>query len=149
LSSLAPSAPLPGGAGPQVSCPSQDGEGPPQPHLVFVEPQVIALDGLTVAVVDSANACDEMSNFVDRYRAQLASIAARLDQRPAWLIGHRPIWGVEGTADAPAVGCDNQPGTRPAQSYGELHRTLPRALAGPTAAALLPKVDLLLAGHMH
>lgn len=146
---LGPSSDLPAGGGAQVSCPSQDGEGPPQPHLVFVEPQVIALDGLTVAVLDSANACDEMSNFVDRYRAQLASIAARLDDRPAWLIGHRPIWGVEGTADASPYMCDNQPGTGAPQPYGELNRTLQCALDTSTAAALLPKLDLLLAGHMH
>ncbi|HEV8240192.1 MAG TPA: metallophosphoesterase [Thermoanaerobaculia bacterium] len=149
---LGPSSDLPAGGGAQVSCPSQDGEGPPQPHLVFVEPQVIALDGLSVAVLDSANACDEMSNFVDRYRAQLAGIAARLPgrpERPTWLIGHRPIWGAEGTADGPPYACDNQPGTGTAQPYGVLNRTLQCALDAPTAAALLPKLDLLLAGHMH
>jgi hypothetical protein len=146
---LGPSSDLPAGGGAQVSCPSQDGEGPPQPHLVFVEPQVIALDGLTVAVLDNANACDEMSNFVDRYRAQLASIAARLDDRPAWLMGHRPVWGAEDTADAPPYACDNQPGTGAPQPYGELNRTLQCALDPPTASALLPELDLLLAGHMH
>jgi len=146
---LGPSSDLPAGGGAQVSCPSQDGEGPALPHLVFVEPQVIALDGLTVAVLDSANACDEMTNFIDRYRAQLQSIAARLNDKPAWLIGHRPIWGVEGTASAPPYACDNQPGTGSSQPYGVLNRTLQCALDSATADALLPKLDLLLAGHMH
>jgi hypothetical protein len=149
---LGPSSDLPAGGGAQVSCPSQDGEGPALPHLVFVEPQVIVLDGLTVAAVDNANACDEMTNFVDRYRAQLQSIAARLPEnpkQPAWLIGHRPIWGVEGTTSTPPYACDNQPGTGPAQTYGELNRTLQCALDGETSAALLPKLELLLAGHMH
>jgi len=170
---LGPSSALPAGGGAQVSCPSQDGEGPALPHLVFVEPQVIALDGLTVAALDSANACDEQTNFIDRYRAQLLSIAARVKDHPAWLIGHRPIWGVEGTADGPPYACDdqrgesttspdvvertpvgggsrnNQPGTDPPQPYGVLNRTLQCALDGPTAAQLLPKLDLLLAGHMH
>jgi len=149
---LGPSSDLPAGGGAQVSCPSQDGEGPALPHLVFVEPQVIALDGLTVAVLDSANACDEMTNFIDRYRAQLQSIAARLpghSEHPAWLIGHRPIWGVEGTTSTPPYQCDNQPGTGVAQPYGVLNRTLQCALAGPAAEELLPKLDLLLAGHMH
>ena len=146
---LGPSSALPAGGGTQVSCPSQDGEGPALPHLVFVEPQVIALDGVTVAVLDSANACDELINFADRYAAQLASIAARLDSRPAWLIGHRPIWGVEGTTTTPPYQCDNQPGTGAPQTYGVLNRTLECALAQPAAAPLLSKLDLLLAGHMH
>ena len=111
---------------------------------------MIALDGLTVAVLDSANACDEMTNFVDRYEAQLQSIAERLPRhaRPAWLIGHRPIWGVEGTASAPPYDCDNQPGTGAPQAYGVLNRTLQCALEG-TSDALLTRLDLLLAGHMH
>ncbi len=146
---LGPSSTLPAGGGAQVSCPSQDGEGPALPHLVFVEPQVIALDGLTVAALDSANACDEMTNFTDRYRAQLLSIAARVKDHPTWLIGHRPIWGVEGATTTPPYQCDNQPGTGAAQPYGVLNRTLQCALAGEAAGALLPKVDLFLAGHMH
>lgn len=116
---------------------------------MFVEPQVIALDGVTVAVLDSANACDELTNFADRYAAQLGSIAARLDGRPAWLIGHRPIWGVEGTTTTPPYQCNNQPGTGAPQTYGVLNRTLQCALADPPAGALLSKLDLLLAGHMH
>jgi hypothetical protein len=146
---LGPSSELPGGGGAQVSCPSQDGEGPALPHLVFVEPQVIALDGLTVAVLDSANACDELTAFTDRYAAQLRSLAARLEHRPAWLIGHRPIWGVEGPTTDPPYDCDNQPGTGTPAPYGVLNRTLQCALAGGAAAELLPRLDLLLAGHMH
>jgi hypothetical protein len=146
---LGPSSDLPAGGGAQVSCPSQDGEGPALPHLVFVEPQVIALDGLTVAVLDSANACDELAGFTDRYRRQLSSLAARLHGRPAWLIGHRPIWGVEGTTTTPPYRCDGGPGTGAPQPYAVLNRTLQCALADPAAAALLPQLDLLLAGHMH
>lgn len=154
---LGPSSELAAGGGKQVACPSQDGRGPALPHLVFVEPQVIELDGVTVAVLDSANACDEFAGFTDRYRAQLETLAARLDARsdrqagrqPAWLIGHRPIWAVEGTADAPPFTCDNQPGTGPIEPYGVLNRTLQCALTGPVGARLLPKLDLLLAGHLH
>ena len=154
---LGPSSALAAGGGKQVSCPSQDGEGPALPHLVFVEPQVIELDGVTVAVLDSANACDEFAGVVDRYRAQLEALATRLDGRsgrqagrqPAWLVGHRPIWAVEGTAGAPPFTCDNQPGTGPTEPYGVLNRTLQCALTGATGTRLLPKLDLLLAGHLH
>ena len=112
-------------------------------------PRVVALQDLTVAVLDSANACDELPNFNDTYAGQLAAVAARLDGRPAWLIGHRPIWGVEDAADGPLYGCDGQPVSGPAPPYGVLNVTLQCALAAGPGAALLPKLDLLLAGHMH
>lgn len=143
------SSQLPAGGGIQLACPSQDGEGPALPHLAFVPPRVVSLGGLTVAVLDSANACDELPNFTATYAGQLAAIAARLDSRPAWLIGHRPVWAVEGAADGPPYGCDGQPGSDPAASYGVLNRTLQCAFANESGAALLPKLDLLLAGHMH
>jgi hypothetical protein len=154
---LGPSSELAAGGGKQQSCPAQDGQGTALPHLVFGDPQVIELDGVTVAVLDSANACDEFAGFTDRYRTQLEALAARLDGRagrqlgrqPAWLISHRPIWAVEGTADAPPVTCDNQPGGGPVETYGVLNRTLQCALTGPTGTRLLPKLDLLLAGHLH
>ncbi len=141
---------LPEGGGAQLACPSQDGEGPAPPHLAFAPPRVVALDGLAVAVLDSANACDELPNFTDRYAAQLAAVAARLDRTTdAWLIGHRPVWGVEGDAGGPPFGCDGRPGSGPLADYAVLNRTLQCAFATDAGAALLPKLDLLLAGHMH
>jgi Calcineurin-like phosphoesterase len=152
---LGPSSNLPAGGGAQLACPPQENAGSTESHLVFVPPQVIALDGLTVAVVDSANACDQLDNFAGLYAQQLAGVAARLDGRDAdtaWLIGHRPVWGVEGATTDPPYRCDNQPGSGPAQPYAALTRTLQCALGGgvgAAGAALLPKLDLLLAGHMH
>lgn len=143
------SSQLPEGGGTQLACPSQDGEGPALPHLAFAPPRVIALDGLTLAVLDSANACDELPNFTDLYAGQLAEVAARIDGSPAWLVGHRPVWGVEGEADGPPYGCDGQPGTGAPATYSVLNRTLQCALAREPGAALLRKVDLLLVGHMH
>ncbi|MGH9361497.1 MAG: metallophosphoesterase [Thermoanaerobaculia bacterium] len=143
------SSQLPEGGGSQLACPSQDGEGPALPHLVFAPPRVVTLRGLTVAVLDSANACDELPNFTATYAGQLAAVAARLDGSPAWLIGHRPVWGVEDAADGPPFGCDGQPGSGPAAPYAVLNRTLQCALAAEAGAALLPELDLLLAGHMH
>jgi hypothetical protein len=110
------------------------------------------LDGLTVVSVDSANACDELNNFADRYAQQLASISTRLgrnDTGAVWLMGHRPPWGLEGTSSAPPVSCDNQPGTGSAQPYAAFNRTLQCAFASASGSALLPKLTLSLAGHMH
>jgi hypothetical protein len=137
------------GGGTQLACPSQDGEGPALPHLTFAPPRVVRLQGLSLAVLDSANACDELPNFTDRYAGQLAAVATRLDGTPAWLVSHRPVWGVDGSADSPPFGCDGQPGSGPASPYAVLNRTLQCAFAGDSGAALLPKLDLHLAGHMH
>ncbi len=147
------------GGGTQLACPSQDGPqdgggGPALPHLAFAPPRVLALQGLTLAVLDSANACDELPNFTDLYASQLAAVASRIAAlrnggSPAWLMGHRPVWGVEGDADGPPYGCDGQPGSGAPATYAALNRTLQCAFARPPAAALLPKLDLLLAGHMH
>jgi len=149
---LGPSSNLPAGGGAQVSCPPQQNTGPVESHLVFVPPQVIALDGVTVVVVDSANACDELNNFADRYAQQFASITTRLGRDApgaVWLMGHRPPWGVADTSSAPPYSCDNQPGTSSAQPYAAINRTLQCAFASASGSALLPKLTLSLAGHMH
>ncbi|HEX4954715.1 MAG TPA: metallophosphoesterase [Thermoanaerobaculia bacterium] len=143
------SSELPEGGGAQLACPSQDGEGPALPHLVMIPPRVVALQDLSVAVLDSANACDGLNNFGPQYDEQFGAIAGRLADGTAWLIGHRPVWGVEGSASGPAYGCDGEPGSGPTPAYGVLNRTLQCALAGTGGQALLPKLDLLLAGHMH
>ena len=149
---LGPSSNLPAGGGAQVSCPPQQNSGPVESHLVFVPPQVIALDGATVVNIDSANACDELNNSADRYAKQFASIAARLDRGDTgtvWLMGHRPTWGLEGTASTLPYQCDNQPGTGSAQPYVSINRTLQCAFGSPSGSALLPKLALSLSGHMH
>lgn len=152
------SSDLPAGGGSQLGCPAQDGEGPAPPHLTLVPPRVIALGDLGLAVIDSSNACDDLANFTTDYATQLTEVASKLSSSPAWLVGHRPPWGVVGDADAPPFDCDGQPGSGPAPEYAALNRTLQCALgetAGPgaagtsVAAALLPKLDLILAGHMH
>ena len=152
---LGPGSQLAEGGGTQQVCPSQDGEGPAPPHLVFVPPQVIALDGLAIALLDNANACDELPNFTDRYAAQLGEVDARLTAAGigtadnVWFAGHRPTWAVNGSADGPPYGCDGQPTTGPAPDYGSLNLTLQCAFDSAAGTALLPKLDLSVAGHMH
>ncbi|HWM93627.1 MAG TPA: metallophosphoesterase [Thermoanaerobaculia bacterium] len=142
------SSELPDGGGRQLACPSQDGEGPALPHLQLVEPQVLHLGGLNLVVIDSANACDQLPGLVDVYQHQLTEAAKRLRGHKAWLISHRPIWGVEDAAET-LYGCDGQPQSGPAVPYGELNQTLQCALRGEAGEALLPLLDQIVAGHMH
>lgn len=134
--------------GKQLACPSQDGAGLALPHLQLVEPQMLHLGDLDLLVIDSANACDQLPGLTDVYRRQLGQAAKRLRGRRAWLMSHRPIWGIEDAAET-LYGCDGKPQSGPAVPYGELNQTLQCALEGETGASLLPKVDQILAGHMH
>ncbi|MEA2559661.1 MAG: hypothetical protein QOH06_1165 [Acidobacteriota bacterium] len=143
------SSDLPEGGGRQLACPSQDGEGPALPHLQLVEPQVLHLGDLDLLVIDSANACDQLPGLADVYRRQLTAATKRLHAgHRAWLMGHRPVWGVADAAET-LYGCDGQPQTGPAVPYAELNQTLQCALSGETGEALLPRLDQILAGHMH
>ncbi len=136
------------GGGKQLACPPQDGAGPALPHLQFVEPQVLHLGGLDLLVLDSANACDQLPGFTDVYRRQLTAAAGRLRGDQVWLVTHRPIWGLDG-AGSTLYGCDGQPESGPTLPSGELNQTLQCALRGEAGKALLPALDLVLAGHMH
>jgi len=143
------SSELPEGGGRQLACPSQDGEGPALPHLQLVEPQVLHLGELDLLLIDSANACDQLPGLADVYRRQLTEATRRLrNGHRAWLMGHRPIWGVADPAE-PLYGCDGKPESGPAVPYSELNQTLQCALRGETGDALLPRLDQILAGHMH
>ncbi len=136
------------GGGKQLSCPSQDGEGRALPHLQLVEPQVLRLGDLELLVIDSANACDQLPGLTDVYRRQLGQAAKRLSGDRVWLVSHRPVWGIEDAAQT-LYGCDGKRQSGPAVPYGELNQTLQCALEGEVGAALLPKLDQILAGHMH
>ncbi len=146
----------PEGGGRQLACPSQGGaqvgDNPALPHLQLVEPQVLHLGDLDLVVIDSANACDQLPGLVDVYERQLLAAAKRLrgpsEARQVWLMSHRPVWGVA-DASAPLYGCDGQPETGPPPPYGELNQTLQCALRGEAGDALLPRLDQILAGHMH
>lgn len=142
------SSDLPEGGGRQLSCPSQDGEGPALPHLQLVEPQVLHLGELDLLVLDSANACDQLPGLVDVYQRQLTAATKRLRGKKAWLMSHRPIWGVADDAE-PLYGCDGKPQAGPAMPYAEMNQTLQCALQGEAGEALLRKLDQLLVGHMH
>jgi hypothetical protein len=136
------------GGGRQLACPSQDGEGPALPHLQLVEPQVLHLGDLDLVVLDSANACDQLPGLVDAYQRQLTAAAKRLRGKKAWLMSHRPIWGVADET-VPLYGCDGKPESGPAMPYAEMNQTLQCALRGKAGDALLARLDQIVVGHMH
>lgn len=139
---------LPEGGRRQLACPSQDGAGPALPHLQLVEPQVLHLGDLDLLSLDSANACDQLPGLTEVYGRQLAQATKRLRGSKAWLVSHRPIWGIEDAAET-LYGCDGKAQSGPALPFGELNQTLQCALEGEVGAALLPRVEQILAGHMH
>lgn len=136
---------LPGG---QLSCPPQDGDGPVPSHLVLTEPRILRLGELELLLLDSANACDQLPGLFPDYRRQLRAATARLRGEDAWLVTHRPVWGIEDQAE-PVYGCDGKESQAAPLPYGQLNQTLQCALAGPTGEALLPRLEWILAGHMH
>jgi hypothetical protein len=136
---------LPGG---QLSCPPQDGGGPVKSHLLLTEPRVVNLGGVTLLVLDSANACDQLPGLYQDYRRQLQIVGRKHQLKDAWLVTHRPVWGIEDQAE-PVYGCDGQPSKAAPLAYGQLNQTLQCALAGETGDHLLPRLEWILAGHMH
>src|SRR5262249_12673643 len=90
-------------------CPPQVNGGEPFPNFVFVPPYALPFDeGLTLVVMDSANACDSanpVSHATEIYTAQFAQVRELIRSPYAWVATHRPIWAVF-LDDGPTVDCD-------------------------------------------
>jgi hypothetical protein len=101
----------------------------------YIDPYALDLgDSLRLLVVDSANACGELSerDNVPAYRRQqpsLAQLAAGSPAAQTWLISHKPMWGVLRVRPSPVV----------------LNYTLQQAWANRLPSA----VNLVLSGHLH
>tara|TARA_R110001599_G_scaffold353861_1_gene600716 strand:- start:52380 stop:53858 length:1479 start_codon:yes stop_codon:yes gene_type:complete len=128
---------LPGAAYRQRKCLHQNDPTPPNDsglkQLSTVSPYVVDLGSLRIAVIDSANACDNFSpqKTTDEYSRQFSSLRDHLSGTAAsWVLTHRPIWGVT-------------------SGSGSINQTLQTALAASTAGRLPDSVKLTLAGHMH
>ncbi|HYD69609.1 metallophosphoesterase family protein [Azospirillum sp.] len=101
-------------------------------------PYALAFDTLRLVVMDTAAACDDAADPVGTpgYSAQMKAVQALAGSGPAWLLTHRPVWGVTKVPDADG-------------KNGEiLNPTLQAALAN--AGGTLPaNVGLILSGHIH
>jgi Calcineurin-like phosphoesterase len=124
--------------GGELSCPVQQDGDDPLPYVVFVPPERLDLGPLDLVVLDTANACDLSTNYPTTYARQFDSLRALLDgDEPAWLVTHRPLWGVEEDA--------GQPGT-----FQIISVSLQQALRHSSPNGSLPRsVQVVLAGHMH
>ena len=131
---------LEGGTG-QFACPSAESADP----LVFHPPYRVDMGGLSVVVLDSANACDQgnlhQAHF-DQQFEKIAKLVGRVPESNAiWLQMHRPLWAVKKAVDpAPQGDLD------PSGQYSFIDKTLQTAYAKHP----VPKqVHLVLSGHMH
>ena len=124
-------------------CPAQVNGSAPFPNLTFVAPYALTFDkGLTLLVMDSANACDTpapVTNALAIYTAQFAGLPDLIQGQYAWLVSHRPIWGVR--VNQPSMDCAASAGTC---LNAVLQETLQASLGELPSAVTLP-----LAGHMH
>ena len=130
----------------QVSCPEPDTSKPPIDNVVLGQPYGVSLGDLTVLVTDSANACDFFSNstFASRYEEEFAALDALApSEGTAWLLSHRPLWGVSEYDPSETSGCTS------VNTYSCLNVEMQKALSSTPLGALPATVDLVLAGHMH
>ena len=120
--------------GGELRCPPQKQGGDALPNLLLSPPYHLDLGELRLLVMDTANACDQHPNFPDRYAAQFAELAGPAPGKPAWLVSHRPIWGVDWLDQG---------------TYQTSNVTLQQALRHGPASAMPPGVELVLSGHLH
>ena len=112
---------------------------------VPTEPYGLTMANLQLVVLDSANVCGggegPQSNLAAEehafaYAGQFDTVDALVAEgaKPAWLLTHRPLWGIA------------RYGTEPAESG---NATLQKAVADSKRGRLPAAVPLILSGHMH
>jgi hypothetical protein len=134
-----------GGTG-QQSCPPQGGNTPFEdgalPHIILKDPYTVDLGTLRVAVIDSANACDNFApeRMTQPYTDQLVqALAPASDGTPTWMLSHRPFVGAV-TQDSGGNWTTLNPVLQIA-----LRDALDQSFDGSLPASL----QMWVAGHMH
>jgi Calcineurin-like phosphoesterase len=100
----------------------------------FSDPYGLNFEGLQLVVMDTVQAGDTTLSpavVIERYRQDFARVKL-LATGPAWLVSHRPLWGLR-----PIVADGSQ--------AEALNATVQQALPGP----LPPAIDLVVTGHIH
>ena len=98
---------------------------------LFTEPYVSTLDGVTFAVLDSAEASDETVHpgEEEEYKREFAALST-LAPAGSWLTTHRPVWGL----------LDDQGGTYEVENA---------SYEAATGGSLENVYGLVLSGHIH
>jgi hypothetical protein len=136
---------------PQTPAGWQPGAWPKPPALPFAgqafptaptPPVRLRLGALNIIAVDSSYVGDAALYGLEHYVAQYRSVAAMLaeDTTPAWIVTHRPIWGVVKKDHGSPAG--NAP-------YGFINITQQTALATVFPSGLPSHLAVVIAGHMH
>ncbi|RMH19132.1 MAG: hypothetical protein D6696_11395 [Acidobacteria bacterium] len=136
----------------QLRCPTPEVDRDPIDNVLLTEPYAVDLGSLTVLVLDSANACDSFTEpiFTGYYQQQLQALATLAPRTGvAWLISHRPLWGVTEYSATESTACSRNGEASSTTTWGCINRMLQTALDRVPGGALPPSVELLLAGHMH
>ena len=128
----------------QLSCPVPDVAKDAEQNTVQIPNYVVSFQHLDIAVIDSANACDNSANspFTKKYKNVFAELETQVGSNRAWLVTHRPIWGV----DAPWG--DSVPCTQDGK-LSCVNQMMQKAISQQKTQALPEGVELVFTGHMH
>lgn len=139
---LDPNTRLTGGK--QLSCPVPDVGSDAQQNTVQIPNYTVSFDNIDVAVVDSANACDNSANspFTATYKQVFGELEASVSSKNTWLVTHRPIYGVD-AYDSDATSCTS------ANDYSCINQMMQAAIAQQKTGALPDSIDVIFTGHMH
>ena len=114
-----------------------DGAAPARTCPAASDPMVIDLGALTLYVLDSATTADRTAPFaaVAAFRRQLDALIKTPPTGPAWIVTHRPIWGLVPVARVGPMGPFEVP----------INATQQAAVRGRDLSA----VRLVVSGHIH
>ena len=114
-----------------------DGASPARACPAASDPIVIDLSGLVLYVLDSATTADRTAPFaaVAAFRRQLDALRTTPPTGPAWIVTHRPIWGLVAAARLGPVGPFEVP----------INATQQAAVRGRDLSA----VRMVVSGHIH
>ncbi|MCP3960147.1 MAG: hypothetical protein GY719_20065 [bacterium] len=115
-------------------------------NVVLSQPYAVDLGTLTLLVLDSANACDSFTDpaYTAAYAEQMSALGELAPSGGhAWMMTHRPIWGVTSFSSKESTGCTDH------DKWGCINQTLQAALQDGLDGAFPTSVRLNLAGHMH
>jgi len=129
----------------QISCPSPDVSKDAIENTVQLPSYKLSFTELDIVVIDSANACDSYSDspFTPIYEKVFQEVQQLVSDKPTWLMGHRPIWGVTEYYTDGSTGCSKN------NQYGCVNQMMQAAIKKLPSQTLPSSIKLVLAGHMH